>query len=264
MSSITIITIVVVAVVTMAIFGFAWLGYSSCLKKYKMELETGKHDIDLCNERYNNKNKKVVAKAISYAMSIILLIIVLGFFVIGIVFASNNESLSFGGKNALVIKSGSMSSFYDDKLEQKYENLGYNKNLQFNVGDICIFEKTESLVIGEVYAYQYKNVIITHRLVGTQDVFDQDGNLVKTYYIFRGDNNPSQDQVLISADKILYHYTDKKIPAVGSFILYAKSYIGIWALLSVMGVIIISDIVLRKIQKLNTERFSKLGGAINE
>ena len=44
MTSITIITIVVVALLTVIIFGLAWLGWSSCIKSYKMEVDQGKHD----------------------------------------------------------------------------------------------------------------------------------------------------------------------------------------------------------------------------
>ena len=265
MNSITIITIVVVAILAGTIFGLAWLWYSSCIKKYKAELEQGKHDMELCNELYNNKHKKVVVKAIGYTMVFVLIIALFGLFITGIVFKSNNNSFSINGNTTLVIKSGSMSGYYDNGLAEKYEEQGYNKDLQFGVGDICFFEKTNNeLKVGEVYAYSYNNVIITHRLVGTEDVVDSEGHLVQTYYIFRGDNNPSQDQTLVSADKILYHYTGKKIPVIGNFILFAQSYFGIWCLICVLGIIISSDVVLRKIQKLNNQRLDRLGGIIYE
>ncbi|MBO7078957.1 MAG: hypothetical protein J6W64_04005 [Bacilli bacterium] len=262
MSSIAIMTIVVVAMLTVTIFALAWVGYSLCIKKYKKDLDLGKYDMDLCNEHYNNKKNHVVAKAISFAMTLIVLAALLTILIMGIIFASSKEGLTIGGKTALVIKTGSMSKYYDDNLEQKYNDLGYNKDFQFGVGDICIFEKTDSLKVGEVYAYSYDNIIITHRLIDTKNVYDDDGNLVQTYYVFRGDNNPSQDQTLITSDKILYHYTNSKIPKIGLFILYAKSYMGIWALFCVVAIIISSDIVLRKIQQLNGERYSRLGGAI--
>ena len=262
MGSITIISIVVVAILAGAIFGLAWLGYSSCLKGYKVELEQGKHDIALCKEQFNNGHKHVVVKAIGYAMTLVLLIALFGLFIIGIVYKSDNRNFSINGNTALVIKSGSMSGYYNNALAEEYEGLGYNKNLQFGIGDICFFEKTNTeLKVGEIYAYSYKDIIITHRLIGTKDVTDNDGNLLQTYYVFRGDNNPSEDQ-LVSADKILYHYTGNRIPVVGNFILFSQSYLGIWSLICVLGIIVSSDIVLRKIQKLNNERLNWFGGAI--
>ena len=265
MSSITIITIVVVAVLAGTIFGLAWFGYSSCIKKYKIELEQGKHDIELCNELYNNKHKKVVGKAISYTITFILLLALFGLFITGIIFISNNNSFSINGNTTLVIKSGSMSGYYNDDLAKNYEELGYNKDLQFGKGDICFFEEPgKELKIGEVYAYYNNKVIITHRLIGTKEVRDSEGNLIKTYCIFRGDNNPSQDQILVSANKVLYHYTGIKIPFVGYLILFAQSYLGIWCLICVLGIVICSDVFLRKMQKLNNERLNQLGGVIYE
>ncbi len=263
MSSITIITIVVVAILVATIFSLACVGYSSCIKKYKMELEQGKHDIELCNELYNNKRKNVAAKTIVYAITFVLLMALLGLFITGMVFISHNNTFSINGNTTLVIKSGSMSGYYNNMVAEQYEELGYNKNQQFGVGDICFFEKPSSeLKIGEVYAYSYNNVIITHRLIGTHDVLDSDGNLVKTYYVFRGDNNPSNDQTLVSADQILYHYTGNKIPVIGKLILFAQSNFGIWCLLCIVCIVICSDIVLNKIQKLNKQRIERLGGAI--
>ncbi len=257
--------IVVVAIMAVTIFGLAWIGYTSCIKKYKIELEQGKHDIELCNELYNKKDKKVVGKAISYTITFIILIVLIGLFITGIIFISNNNSFSINGNTTLVIKSGSMSGYYDNRLAERYEDLGYNKNLQFSKGDICFFEKPGTeLIIGEVYAYSYKNVIVTHRLIDIEEVKDSEGNIIKTYYVFRGDNNQSRDQALVTSDKILYHYTGNKIPYIGYLLLFAQSYFGMWCLICVIGIIICADVVLRKIKKLNDQRINQLGGVINE
>ena len=265
MGSITITSIVVVAILAVAIFCLTWLGYSTCLKKYKMELEQGKHDIELCEELNNKKQKKVKNKIVSYVLTSIILLALLALFITGIIAKTKNNSFSVNGNTTLVIKSDSMSGFYDNTLADNYEELGYDQNLQFSYGDICFFEKPSTeLKIGEVYAYSYNNIIITHRLIDTKEIKDSDGNIIKTYYIFRGDNNPSKDQTLVPADKILYHYTGKRIPFVGDLILFAQSYIGIWCIICVIGVVISSDIVLNKMQKLNNQRIIELGGAINE
>lgn len=58
MNSITIITIVVVALLTAIIFGLTWLAYSSCIKAYKLEVEHGKHDQAIFKEYHAKKKKK--------------------------------------------------------------------------------------------------------------------------------------------------------------------------------------------------------------
>lgn len=246
MTALTIITIVVVALLTVLIFGLTWLGYSSCLKAYKLEIDQGKHDRDILKGK-QIKKKKSVGGLLGLISSYVVLSLLFGLFITGIVYKVNGNNFSIDNKTALVIKSGSMSDFYDDKIASYYDN---DTSLHFDVGDICIFDKpNEDLTIGDVYGYKYKNIIITHRLVNiTED------NL----YQFRGDNNPDVDGVLVSKDSILYHYTGKKIPGVGSFILYAQSYFGLWSLIGIIGVTASSEVIYYKIDKLNKKRLEVL------
>lgn len=263
MISITIMSIVVVAVLTAIIFGLAWIGFSACLKAYKAEVSQGKHDADIYKKFFSHPTHKgVIVKVLGYTMTFVLLLALIALLAVGIVYNERGENLAINGYTPLVIKSGSMSGFYSSTLEREYQELGYSKDLQFSIGDICIFEAAnqEQLVLGEVYGYKYKDIIITHRLIGHHHIKDDTGNIIATYYIFRGDNNATKDQVLVSADKILYHYTGKRIPALGAFILYAQSYFGIWSLLCLVGIVISFDVVIRKINKISQERADFIGG----
>ena len=243
MTSITIISIVVVALLTGIIFGLAWLGYSSCIKAYRIETEAGKHDEEILKEYHSKKKKSGLVGVIS---SYLALAILFGLFSIGIVYKAQGENLSINNQTVLVIKSGSMSDYYSEELASEYKSLGY-KDLQFGVGDVCVFESlTEDteLVKGEVYGYKYKNIIITHRLVNIYE-----GNI----YEFRGDNNPASDP-LVKGENIKYHYIGQKVPAIGAFILYAQSYFGIWSIIGIIGVAVSSEIVYHQIKKINKTR----------
>ena len=245
MNSITIITIVVVALLTLVIFGLSWLAYSSCLKSYKMEVNQGKHDKTIRKE-YNTKNKGGWLGLIG---SWVALFALLSIFVTGIVYKASGENFSINNQVTLVIKSGSMSNFYDETIAEQYNN---DRSLQFDVGDVCVFTKVnpeEELIIGNVYGYKYKNIIITHRLVSVND------NLYK----FRGDDNPTYDGS-VTRDRIVYHYTGNKVPAIGSIVLYAQSYFGLWSLVGTIGIFIGSEIVYFKLDKINKERYKMIGG----
>jgi hypothetical protein len=246
MTSITIITIVVVALLTVLIFGLAWLGYSSCLKSYKMEVDQGKHDAEIFKEYHSKKKNK--GGLIGLIGSYLALLALSGLFVTGIVYKANGENFTINNQTALVIKSGSMSEYYSEELANKYS---IYPEYHFNVGDICVFEKVSEdteLVEGEVYGYKYKNIIITHRLIGS----------FGDTYEFRGDNNPVSDGLLIKKASILYHYTGNKVPGIGAFVLYAQSYFGIWSLVGIIGVMTSSEVVYHKIDKINKERDKKL------
>ena len=244
MTSITIITIVVVALLTAIVFGLAWLGYSSCIKAYRVETEAGKHDEEILKE-YHSKKKK--SGLVGIICSYLALTALFGLFVVGVVYKARGENLSINNQTVLVIKSGSMSDYYNEKLANEYKILEY-KDLQFDIGDICVFEtltENTELVKGEVYGYKYKNIIITHRLV---EIHEDD------LYEFRGDNNPTSDQLQVRRDNILYHYTGQKVPAIGAFILYAQSMFGIWSIIGIIGVAVSSEIVYHQIAKINKAR----------
>ena len=246
MNSITIITIVVIVLLTAIIFGLTWLAYSACIKSYKLEVNLGKHDKEILKEYRDKKNKK--GGLIGLIGSYVLLSVVLSLFVAGLVYKVSGENFTINNQTSLVIKTDSMSGFYDDEIASKYNN---NKRLQFDVGDICVFEKMSDqseLVEGEIYGYKYKDVIITHRL----------DTIHETGYEFRGDNNPVSDfdatHQLITRDKVVYHYTGRKVRGIGSFILYAQSYFGLWSLVGIIGITVVSEVGNHQVTKINKKR----------
>ena len=246
MNSITIITIVVIVLLTAIIFGLTWLAYSACIKSYKLEVNLGKHDKEILKEYRDKKSKK--GGLIGLIGSYVLLSVVLSLFVAGLVYKVSGENFTINNQTSLVIKTDSMSGFYDDEIASKYNN---NKRLQFDVGDICVFEKMSDqseLVEGEIYGYKYKDVIITHRL----------DTIHETGYEFRGDNNPVSDfdatHQLITRDKVVYHYTGRKVRGIGSFILYAQSYFGLWSLVGIIGITIVSEVGNYQVTKINKKR----------
>lgn len=242
MTSITIITIVVVALLTVIIFGLAWLGYSSCIKAYKVETDAGKHDEEILKE-YHSKKKK--SGLVGIICSYLALTALFGLFCVGVAYKASGENFSINNQTVLVIKSGSMSDYFDEKLAEEYKEY---PTYHFDVGDICVFESLKdetNLVKGEVYGYKLKDIIITHRLVEIHE-----GNI----YEFRGDNNPSSDPYYVKGESIIYHYTGQRVPGIGAFILYAQSIFGIWSLAGIIGVAVSSEIVYYQLNKINKAR----------
>ena len=242
MNSIAIISIVVIALLTIIVFGLAWLAWNSCLKSYKLEVEAGKHDKEIFNEYHSKKKSK--SGLIGIILSYSALVLLSGLFMMGIVYKVKGENLSINNQTVLVIKSGSMSDYYNEELATEYTNY---PTYHFDVGDICVFEsltdETE-LVKGEVYGYKYKDIVITHRLI----------DIHEDWYEFRGDNNSISDPYCVKGESIKYHYTGHKIPGVGAFVLYAQSYFGIWSLAGIIGVAVSSEVVCHKLEKINKER----------
>ena len=248
MNSITIITIVVVVLLAFLIVGLSLLAYHFCLKSYKLEISNGLHD-DQISKEYNSKlQKKNKWSLLGLIGSWVALAALLSIFVTGIIYKANGQMFSVSNNVALVIKTGSMSDFYNEEVAEQNNN---DRRLQFDVGDICFFNKVSSdseLTIGDVYGYRYKNKIITHRLVSVND------NL----YRFRGDNNSAYDSY-ISRENIIYHYTGNKAKGIGSVVLYAQSYFGIFSLVGVIAVMVMSEVVYSKVDNMTKARAKELG-----
>lgn len=250
MSAVTIVVLAVIAILTVAVLSLLWLVYSSCVKAYKVEVASGSHDDDIIRTREAKRNKagRVVGAIASY----VLFASFAALFVVGVVHRANGGYLPFGDQTALVIKSGSMSSFYDESLEEEYRALGYDSSLQFDIGDVCLFEGVPAdveLIEGEVYGYRRKNIVITHRLTAES----ADG-----LYEFRGDNNPVSDGVLVERADVAYHYTGRKVPGVGAFVLYAQSPFGVWSLSGMICVAIGSEVVQRIVSSTEDARYCEL------
>ena len=244
MNTIAIITVVVVVLLTTLIFGLVWLGYKSCLKIYKIEVDQGKHDEAILKEYHAKKSKRGL---IGIIVSYVVLSLLAGLFITGVVYKARGENLSIKNQVALVIKSESMSDYYNDEYKTKCESNLYDSTLQFDIGDICVFNKIagdDELVEGKVYGYKYKGIIVTHRLVAIKDGL----------YEFRGDNNSISDPYFVARESIVYQYTGQKVSGIGSFVLYAQSFFGIWSLVGIIGITVCSEIIYQKIDKINRER----------
>ena len=243
MASIAIITIVVVVSISLVIFGLAWFAYSSCVRSYGAEVAQGTHDAEIEKKRSAKKSKAGICGLIC---SYTLLAALVSLFVTGVVYRANNENLVVGDKTVLVIESGSMSDFYDDRIAEQYD---YDRSLQFDIGDLCVFETQFDLTDGEVYGYKYKDITITHRLVFT--------DWTSGYCTFRGDNNAGCD-AKVPLDAVVYHYTGTKVPVVGAFVLYAQSYFGIWSLACDIGVIAGSEVFYHKMKAIEDKRYREI------
>ena len=245
MTSITILTIIVTAFLTAIVFALTWLAYSSHIRVYQLEVEQGKHDYEI--QKNYDKNKKPKGKWFRSCCSYAFILVIFTLFIIGMIHKLDNRNLSIGNKTVLVIKSDSMSKFYNDDVAVRYN---YDTSLHFDIGDVCVFEISEfELVENEVYGYMYNDIIITHRLVE----YNQEEGMCR----FKGDNNNGFDRQ-VAAEDVIYHYTGVKIPVLGAFILYAQSHFGIWAFVGVVIVAISSEFAFRKVEKINRERNKKI------
>ena len=253
MLPITVMSIIVIAILTVLIFLFLLLSYKSILMNYMAEVDSGKHDDTIFDEylkikKEQKKKKRWVILFIIFKYLVLFFLICL--VILSIFYKINGQVMHIGNNYSFVIASGSMSKFYSTEYEvelnEKFSNL---KHLQ--VGDICFFKKAASLEVGHIYAYNADGYIIIHRLIDIVEINNE------TLYSFRGDANGASD-VLVKADSIIYEYTGNSIRYLGLFILYYQSTLGVYSLINIIIIVVLLDRAYHVYNKINNERLKKI------
>jgi len=237
-------TIIVVAVLTAVIFSLAILAFSAMLKAEKQDIDAGKKDDEIKNATKSKKEHKtlsILCNIFSWGVTCLLAAAAIASFA----YRVSGEQFSINNNIVLVAASDSMDGFYNDEYKLSLISCKQDAiDQQFQVGDLLIFsavDESDELVINDIYGYRNKRgYIIMHRLIGITD----DGKL-----IFRGDNTGGRDNY-VKRQQVEYHYTEKHIARIGLFVLFSKSGFGLYSIVSVVGLFIITDIYLIKYDKL--------------
>lgn len=256
--------IIAIFVTFIGVFSFAaiiTILFDSFVKSNIREIRTGKRDIELIDgvlyeqrekvkqRRKRNRIIKRVAIGVSFA-------IVVPIFVISLVTKISGNALFVSERGLMVVASGSMS--------EKHKNNTYlvenNLNNQFQTYDIIVIEKVdnvEDLKLYDVIAFKNsKGVNIIHRIV---DIKTINGEVVFTT---QGDAVGKDDGFNPKFDQVIGRYTNKKMDAVGIFIIFLQSPSGIITILSVFYCLIMMDRLSNQIFKEEADRLTKLEGAL--
>ena len=244
-----------VIILTIIIYSLTFTSYSLTIKHLKADILAGSQDTEILEnleKQKHKKNKINVFDIISKTFSILLILFFAFVFVISIIYKTHNETFSISGKTSLVIVTNSMEKYWNQAYAEALKEVKPDaSNQQFNVGDIVFFEKVsddEELIMYDVYGYQnVSGQIITHRLVDIKE--DEDG----IRYIFRGDNTMSTDSS-VSRNKILYHYTEQKVEKIGLVLLFLRSTFGLYVIIGIIGISIISNFFMHKYENILDER----------
>lgn len=250
-------TIIVVAILTCLIFALAALAFISTLKTEKHLVAIGEKDTEIREDAARARTKKSkVLTALSFTFSSLVVVVLTALATTGVVYKTSGKQFSSNGHVGLVIASDSMNGFYSEEYQLELPEDAAKDH--FAAGDIVNFDVVnaeEELIKYEVYGYQLQSgKIITHRLIGATPA---------GYYVFRGDNTAGRDNY-VKRDQVILHYNGTKIEQLGLFVLFSQSGFGIYSLISVIGIYIMSDIFAAQFRKITKERLKQIGGTADE
>jgi hypothetical protein len=243
--------IIVTTVLTLLVFTLAIISCHLLLKKARFDINAGLYDEELAQRKEEKKKDSKWKSFLCYLFSIIIFVGLAFILVSAIIYRANGEQVKFGDKTVLVIASDSMNGYYDDKYKNELTVLKSDSQKdQFATGDILSFTtvgENDDLELYSVYAYKNsKGELIVHRYIGN----NSDGK-----YYFRGDNTAGRD-TSVNRNQIVYKYTGSKVVYLGNFILFSKSYYGLYSLCSILLAYIIYVIYQSRLKKLINYRYN--------
>lgn len=224
------------------------------------EYESGKCDVELIDETIisnmeSSKLHRKVGSAVKQILFGIAVALLVPFLLISIYSKFVNGVAMFGGYGMIAVASGSMS--------EKNAANPYLQGIdnQFDTYDMILLKKVESpsdLERYDVIAYvndEGTNVI--HRIVGFQH--GADGLRLVT----RGDSNNADDSYKPRIEDVLGKYVDRKIPYVGSVVMFLQSYSGIITVAAVLYCLVMIEGIRNKLEKAREARLEILQESID-
>jgi len=205
--------------------------FRSYIKSAIKEINFGQRDIEIVDlvlyesdENVIRKKKAVeVGKSIAYYAFLAVLIPLFG---LSLYSRIKNNVTKIGDQIVMVVASGSMS------MKNEANTYLANINNQFNTYDMITLSPVSSayaLKQYDVIAYvNDKGINVIHRIIDIKD--DSEGRR----FVTRGDSNNASDSYMPRFKDIIGKYTNKRIPAIGIFIMFFQSYAGIVTVLSVV------------------------------
>lgn len=177
---------------------------------------------------------EIVKKIIKWAISILLLFVIIVNFTLIIKSEINKDEIpDFLGYTPFIIVSGSMEPTI--KTNEVIVTQKINKS-DIKVGDVLSYKSSKD------------DIVITHRLI---EIKIENGEEV---YVMKGDNNLSVDDEKITYSQIQGKYINT-IPFIGILVSYIKTPIGMAMVIGVVILIyIIFDIIQRMFEKDEVEK----------
>ena len=191
-----------------------------------------------------------VGKIISTVVCIVLAIMVAFSVAMGVTENDLTKNLA----SLKVVKSESMSKAHknNDYIEEN------NLNDQFQMFDLIVthpLPAEEDIELYDVIVYERDGNLIIHRVVY---IAEPNENVPEYRFYFRGDANKENDDEWVSYDQMRGIYRGKRIPFVGSFILFMQSPAGIICLILAIVGMFIMPIIDQRIEDVRDHRYRLL------
>ena len=250
----TLILCLVVFVLLVSIFSYM---LAILIKQFIKHIKFGLEDESILKE-FNSENTKKQNK-LSKAVNIIVNGLICFFF--GVIFLS---SLYINcSQNVYVEDLPTYRVVLTSSMETKYKGNKYlfdnNINNQISAFDLIAtykIPKEKDLKLYDIVVYEFDEMLVIHRIVGIEEPNEVHPDC--RYFLMQGDAVSSPDPFPVKYSQMKGIYRNKKVPFVGSFVLFMQSPAGWICMLLVVVAMIVTPILENTLLKKRKQRYALL------
>lgn len=232
-------------IVFIMLTGVSILALSIIVKQFVKLIRFGAEDKEIKNEYaelLEGKRGTILEKIVSYIFCAIFLVFSVGVLYVNVTQNSYSQDIP----NLTVVKTGSME---EKNPKNEYLYL-YNLDDQINTFDlIFVYEKPsqEQLELYDIVVYEVDETLLVHRIVQIEE--PNQSHPDERWFLCQGDAVDAPDRFPVKYSQIRAIYRGERVPFVGSFVLFMQSPAGWLCIILIVGAIIATPIIEKKIQR---------------
>lgn len=227
------------------------------IKLLTKSIKNGAED-EILKKEYKKKevSKPKLKKVFNIISYFILCAIFITLFIFTLIPKLTCDGNKISTSTAVVVKSTSMA----EKNKGNSYLFDNNLNNQFDMFDIIFISKLPKeadLKLYDIVVYNLDNTWVVHRIVKIEEPNSNHPN--KRIFTLQGDAVDNPDYKSVTYDQMSAIYSGKKIPFIGSIVMFAQSVPGIMCIVAIISFFIINPLLIRKIENESINRLIKIG-----
>ena len=252
-------TFILCLVVFVLLTSVSWFFIATITKQSIRLIKHGAEDEKITKEYEKSlkKKKSVLDCLFSFVMCVVLIAV----FIFSLFVGCRTDTYSSDTPTFRVVQTGSM--------EKKHKDNDYliknNLNNQISTFDLIIVHKApkeEDLKLYDIVVYEVDDIMIVHRIVEIEE--PNQYHPEERWFKLQGDAVGSPDRFPVKYEQIKGIYKGQRVPFVGSFILFMQSPAGWLCIILVVGAMIITPIIEKKLNKAKRDRLIAIGVIVLE
>ncbi len=221
-------------------------------------IRSGAEDEKIIKEKTEPRTKNRLAKVFDAVVTGIVCLVFIISFAVSTAIATSKDMPVEGVPTWRVVNTGSMAKKNPDNkylFDNKIDN-------QIHTFDLICTEKLpaeEDLELYDIVVYEMDDVLVVHRIVEIEEPNESHPN--ERHFRLQGDAVDSPDRFPVLYAQMRAVYSGKRIPFVGSFVLFMQSPAGYLCILLVAVALIATPILNRKLQNERDIRYAVISSA---